>query len=39
MWMDLDLTRGVIVTRRRENVGYKTLSLACVKGVTTLGRK
>ena len=38
MWLDLDLTRGMVVTRGRGNVGYKTLSLAYAKGITALGR-
>ena len=39
MWLDLDFTHGVVVSRGRGNVGYKILSLARAKGVTALGRK
>jgi len=39
MWLDLDLTCGVTVSKGRENVGYKVLSSARAKGVATLGRK
>ena len=39
MWLDLDPTRGVVVSKGRESVGYKIPSLAHAKGVTALGRK
>ena len=39
MCLDLNPPRGVVVSRGRGNVGYKILSLACAKGVTTLERK
>ena len=39
MWLDMDLTCGVAVSRGRGNVGYKILSLAHANGVTALERK
>ena len=39
MWLDLDLTCGVAVSKGRWSVGYKVLSLACAKGVIALRRK
>ena len=39
MWLDLDPTCRVAVSKGRENVGCKVLSLAHAKGVTTLGMK
>ena len=39
MWLDLDPTRGVVVSKGRGSVGYKILYLARAKGVTALGRK
>ena len=39
MWLDLDPTPGVDVSKERGNIGYKILSLAHSKGVTALGRK
>ena len=39
MWLDLDPTCGVAVSKGRGNIGYKVLSLASAKGVTALGRK
>ena len=39
MWLNLDLTRGVAVSKGRGNIGYKVLSLAHAKGVTALRRK
>ena len=39
MWLDLDPTCEVVVSKGRGNVGYKVLSLAHAKGVTALGRK
>ena len=39
MWLDLDPTRGVAVSKGSGSVGYKIPSLAYAKGVTTLGMK
>ena len=39
MWLDLDPTHGVAVSKGRGSVGYKILSLVCAKGMTVLGRK
>ena len=39
IWLDLDPTCEVVVSKGRGNIGYKVLSLARAKGVTALGRK
>ena len=39
IWLDLNPTRGVAVSRGRGSVGYKIPSLARAKGMTALGRK
>ena len=39
IWLDLDPTRGVAMSKGRENVGYEVLFLALAKGVTALEKK
>jgi len=39
MWLNLDPTREVAMSKGRGNVGYKVLSLTRAKGVIALGRK
>ena len=39
MWLDLDLTRGMVVSNGKGSVGCKVLPLARSKGMTALGRK
>ena len=39
MQLDLDPTRGMVMSKGRGSVGYKILSLVYAKGVTTLGMK
>ena len=39
MWLNLDLTRGMTVSKGRGSIGYKILSLAHAKGVTALEKK
>ena len=39
MYLDLDLTREVAMSKGRENIDYKVLSSARAKGVTALERK
>ena len=39
MWLDLDPTREVAVSRGRRSVNYKISSLAHAKGVAALERK
>ena len=39
MWLDLDFTHGMDVSKGRGSIGYMILFLVRAKGVTALGRK